>query len=167
MSPLPEALHYPSKHAHAIRSTHQKEVFMKTVFAFLAGLTIGAIGSAGYFYPQMQSAISKVALSEASMETLKKDAASVKATLETAAKDSMDKLAAAIVAKEAAEKAKQAAEAGMETLKKEAASVKAALEPAIKEAKDKLAAALAAKDEAEKAKQAAEKALEDAKKPAQ
>ena len=64
--------------------------------------------------------MSKVSLSETSMETLRKEAASVKATLETAAKDAKDKLAAAMAAREAAEKAKHAAEKALEDAKKPA-----------------------------------------------
>ena len=54
------------------------------------------------------------------METLRKEAASVKATLETAAKDAKDKLAAAMAAREAAEKATQAGEKALEDAKKPA-----------------------------------------------
>ena len=94
------------------------ERFMKTVIAFLVGLVVGAIGGAGYFYPEMQSAMSKASLSQANIEALKKDAAAAKATLEAAAKEAKDQLATAIAERQAAEQAKQAAEKALEDAKK-------------------------------------------------
>jgi hypothetical protein len=96
------------------------ERFMKTAIAFLIGLVVGAIGGAGYFYPQIQNAMSNASLSQANIEALKKDAASAKATLEAAAKEAKDKLAAAIAERQAAEQAKQAAEKALEDAKKAA-----------------------------------------------
>ena len=121
---------------------------MKTFIALIIGLAIGAAAGAGYLYPQLQSAMSKVSLSETSMEGLKAEAAKIKGSLETAAKEAKDKLV-------------------------QLQSSKQSDEQTIKTLKDQLAVAAAAKESAEKAmaaseiaKDAAVKALDDAKKAA-